>query len=272
MQLRLDAADRLVELLEERRGPVYAEEAARRLFALRHVPAGMARSLLEDAIAADSRLAWSGDSVRLATPPGHDLPLERATYVVVDLETTGLRPGVCRICEIGAVRIRELELGADFQTFVDPGERLAPVITALTGIRDEHLRGAPSQREAVRRFLAFAGDAVLVAHNARFDLAFLDRETERLTGQRLAGTVIDTDGLARRLLAGRTSRAGLASLARFFGTAATPCHRALPDALATAEILVMLIGLAQERGAQTVSDLHGLGAPRRRRVYGKRAL
>ena len=71
MQLRLDAADRLVELVEERRGPVYAEEAARRLFALRHVPAGMARSLLEDAVAADARLAWSGDSVRLATPPGH---------------------------------------------------------------------------------------------------------------------------------------------------------------------------------------------------------
>src|SRR5919202_5499043 len=136
MQLRLDAADRLVELVEERRGPVYAEEAARRLFALRHVPAGMARSLLDDAVAADARLAWSGDSVRLATPPGHDLPLERATYVVVDLETTGLRPGTCRICEIGAVRVRELELEDEFETLVDPGERLAPAITALTGIRD----------------------------------------------------------------------------------------------------------------------------------------
>src|SRR5207244_13006455 len=116
MQRRLDAADGLVELVEERRGPIYAEEAAQRLFALRHVPAGMARSLLEDAVAADSRLAWSGDSVRLATPPGHDLPLERATYVVVDLETTGLRPGTCRLCEIGAVSVRELELGETFQT------------------------------------------------------------------------------------------------------------------------------------------------------------
>src|ERR671927_187410 len=74
MQLRLDAADRLVELVEERRGPIYAEEAARRLFALRHVPAGLARGLLEDVVAGDARLAWSGDSVRLATPLGHDLP------------------------------------------------------------------------------------------------------------------------------------------------------------------------------------------------------
>src|SRR2546429_8784061 len=98
MQLRLDAADRLVELVEERRGPVYAEEAARRLFALRHVPAGMARSLLEDAVAADARLAWSGDSVRLATPPGHDLPPERATYAAVPPQTARLRPGTRRTC------------------------------------------------------------------------------------------------------------------------------------------------------------------------------
>src|SRR5207302_732610 len=116
------------------------------------------------------------------------------------------------------------------------------------------------------------GNAVLVAHNARFDLAFLDRETERLTGARLAGPVVDTVGLARRLLAGRTPRAGLASLAQFFGTAAQPCHRALPDAQATAEVLLHLIGLAQERGARTLSELHALAAPRERRVYGKRSL
>src|SRR2546421_6674005 len=121
MQLRLDAGDGLGGPVGERRGPAYAGEAARRLFALRHVPAGMARSLLEDAVAADARLAWSGDSVRLATPPGHDLPLEHATYVVVDLETTGLRPGTCRICEIGGVRVRGLELGDTFQTLANPG-------------------------------------------------------------------------------------------------------------------------------------------------------
>jgi DNA polymerase-3 subunit epsilon len=124
----------------------------------------------------------------------------------------------------------------------------------------------------VRRFLAFAGDAVLVAHNARFDLSFLDRETERLVGARLAGPVVDTVGLARRLLAGRGTRAGLASLARFFGTSATPCHRALPDAHATAEILVALLGLAQERGALTVADLGELAAPRVRKIYSKRSL
>jgi DNA polymerase III epsilon subunit family exonuclease len=272
MQLRLDAADRLVELVEERRGPVFAEEAARRLFAIRHAPVGMARSLLEDVVGEDARLAWRGDSVGLADPPGADLPLERAAFVVVDLETTGLRPGSSRICEIGAVRVRELELQDEFELLVDPGTPLGPVISQLTGLRDADLRGAPHPAIAVRRFLEFAGDGVLVAHNARFDLAFLDRETERLTGARLAGPVVDTVGLARRLLAGRTPRAGLSSLAQFFGTAAQPCHRALPDAQATAEILVQLIGLAQERGALTVADLVDLAAPRVRKIYAKRTL
>jgi DNA polymerase III epsilon subunit family exonuclease len=272
MQLRLDAADRLVELVEERRGPVFVEEAARRLFALRHAPVGMARSLLEEVIGEDARLAWRGDAVGLADPPGADLPLERASFVVVDLETTGLRPGTSRICEIGAVRVRELELEEEFELLVDPGMPVGPVITALTGLRDSDLRGSPHPAIAVRRFLEFAGDAVLVAHNARFDLSFIDRETERSTGARLAGPVVDTLGLARRLLAGRTSRAGLASLAQFFGTAAQPCHRALPDARATAEILVQLIGLAQERGALTVADLVDLAAPRVRKVYAKRSL
>jgi DNA polymerase III epsilon subunit family exonuclease len=272
MQLRLDAADRLVELVEERRGPVYAEEAARRLFALRHAPVGLARSLLDEVVGEDSRLAWRGDAVGLSDPPGADLLLEAATFVVVDLETTGLRPGSARICEIGAVRVRELELAEEFQTLVDPGVPIGPVITALTGLRDSELRGQPHPGIAVRRFLEFAGDAVLVAHNARFDLDFLDRETERLVGARLAGPVVDTVGLARRLLAGRTPRAGLASLSHFFGTDAQPCHRALPDAQATAEILLRLIGLAQERGARTVADLTELAAPRVRKVYAKRAL
>src|ERR671936_109530 len=182
VQLRLDAADRLVEFAEERRGPVGVDEAARRLFALRHAPLALARSLLEDVVREDARLAWCGDAVGLARPLGADLLLDQATYVVVD------------------------------------------------------------------------------------------RETERLTGARLAAPVVDTVALARRLLAGRTPRAGLASLAQFFGTAATPCHRALPDAQATAEILLHLIGLAQERGALTVADLVDLAAPRVRKVYAKRTL
>jgi len=272
MQLRLDAADRLVELVEEQRGPVLAEDAARRLFALRQAPVALARTLLADVVETDARLAWSGDAVALAEPPGSTLLLEDATYVVVDLETTGLRPGQSGICEIGAVRLRGFEIEAEFQTLVDPGMPIAAGASAVTGLRNEQLRGAPNPAEAVRSFLAFAGDAVLVAHNARFDLAFLDRETERLTGSRIGSAVVDTVRLARTLLAGRVSRFGLAQLAWFFDTAERPCHRALPDARATSELLLALIGLAQERGARTVADLSALAATRTRRLLDKRHL
>jgi len=142
----------------------------------------------------------------------------------------------------------------------------------VTGLRNEQLRGAPRPAEAVRSFLAFAGDAVLVAHNARFDLAFLDRETERLTGSRIGSPVVDTVRLARRLLAGRVAGFGLGQLAWFLGTSEQPCHRALPDARATAELLLALIGLAQERGARTVADLSALAATRTRRLLDKRHL
>jgi DNA polymerase III subunit epsilon len=257
-QLTFDAADRLVDLVEERRGPVAVDEAARTLFALAFAPAGLAHSLLDDVVSGDARLAWRGSAVALADDPSQNLPLEAASYVVVDLETTGLRPGRAAICEIGAVRLEGLTHVGTFQTLVDPGVPLPPVVTSLTGIENRDLAGAPTPVQAVERFLDFAVDAVLVAHNARFDIGFLDREVELVEG--------------RRLVAGRVARASLSSLSHFFGTSTRPCHRALPDAEATAEILLRLMGLAQERGARTVADLGRLAAPRARRVYDKRAL
>jgi len=272
MQLSFDAADRLVELVHARHGPVPAEDAAQALYALRHVPVGLARSLLADVVDGDARLAWRGASVGFADAPGAATAVESATYVVFDLETTGLSPGSSAICEIGAVRVHGLELEARFETFVNPRRPLPAHVAALTGIDPRALRGAPPVELAVRRFLEFAGDAVLVAHNARFDMGFLDREVERLTGRRVAAPVVDTVWLARRLLEGRLKRVGLASLAYFFGTSTRPCHRALADAEATAEILLALIGLAQERGAETVAQLVDLSAPRARRLAGKRSL
>lgn len=272
MQLSFDAADRLVELVQARRGPVAAEEAACRLFALATAPTAIARALLDEVVGGDARLAWRGSSVGLADPPGARTPLHEAGFVVVDLETTGLTPTTARICEIGAQRVQALGLGETFETLVDPGVPVPGAVTALTGIDRSLVRGAPTPALAVRRFLSFAGDDALVAHNARFDLAFLDREVESLTGRRIAAPVVDTVWLARRLLGDRLRRVSLASLAEFLGVPTTPCHRALPDARATAEILVVLLGLAQERGAETVADVVDLAAPRARRLHAKRAL
>jgi DNA polymerase-3 subunit epsilon len=272
MQLSFDAADRLVELVHAKHGAVDAVEAARVLFKLERAPADLARSLLADVVAEDARLDWLGSRVGLAGAPHHATPIEDAELVVFDLETTGLSAERCRICEIGAVRIRAFEIEDTFSTLVNPGTFLPGAVAALTGIREAELRRAPGPEPALRRFLAFAGDVPLVAHNARFDVGFLDRAVDRLTGRRCAATVIDTVWLARRLLDRRSERFSLSQLAHFFGTSERPCHRALPDALATAEILVSLLGLAQERGARTIADVVELAAPRARKLHNKRSL
>ena len=270
MQLAFDSLDRLVELVEERGGFVSASEAATHLLQVSRAPAGLARSLLLPLVEEDARLVWRGANVALAG--SRPAELEDAGFVVFDLETTGLAVGSARICEIGAVRVKGLELADTFETLVAPGIPLPAPVGRLTGLSDVELRHAPRISLALRRFTTFAGDALLVAHNARFDTAFLNRELERLTGKRLSAPVLDTVSLARALLRGRCERMSLASLSFFFGTSTSPCHRALPDAQATAEVLVRLIGLAQERGARTVADLEQLAAPRPRRVHGKRRL
>ena len=170
------------------------------------------------------------------------------------------------------MRVKALEIDETFETLVDPGVTLPQTIARLTGLRDAELRRAPRPELAVRRFLAFAGDAPLAAHNARFDVGFLDHAVQRLTGRRVAAAVVDTVWLARRLLQRRSERFSLAQLAHFFGTSCDPCHRALPDALATAEILIALLGLAQERGARTLAEVIELAAPRARKLHGKRSL
>jgi DNA polymerase III epsilon subunit family exonuclease len=270
VQLALDALDRLVDILEER-GPLPAVEAARSLFATSSISTGLACSLLNDITAGDSRVVCSGTTVSLAQR-GADPFLEEAEFVVFDLETTGLSAATSQICEVGAVRVRALEVVDSFQSLVDPGVALPDPVARLTGLRERELRGAPPVAKVLPDFLTFAADALLVAHNARFDQSFLERQLLSLHGRRLSEPTLCTAALARRLLEGRLRRVGLASLADFFGVPTTPCHRALPDAEATAQVLVHLIGLAQERGARRVSELRALAAPRRRRVYDKRAL
>ena len=270
MQLALDALDRLVETLEET-GPLSTVEAARSLFATSSISEGLAASLLVDVTAGDSRVVCSGASVSL-TGETRDPLLDEAAFVVFDLETTGLSAQRDRICEIGAVRVQGLELVDSFQSLVNPGVALPGPVERLTGLRTAELRRAPPVRKVLPRFLAFAGDDLLVAHNAGFDQRFLERELQVREGRRLSQPPLCTAALARRLLEGRLRKVGLASLAHFFGVGTTPCHRALPDAEATAEVLLCLIGLAQELGARRLSELRSLAAPRRRRVYGKRAL
>ena len=268
LQLELGAADRLAALIEESGEPLAPERAAGALLALPRVPGELARRVLEEVVHDDARLVRHDDGrvglVGLAAPPS--TPLVEAAWTVVDLETTGVGASA-RIVEIGAVRLEGGEQVGTLSRLVDPGIPMPPRVSRLTGIRDRDLAGAGPLRPAVAELLALARGSVFVAHNASFDVGMLDRALMRLDGTRLGMRVLDTVALARRLLAGRLARFDLASVSERFDVTVRPCHRALPDALATAEVLLALIGLAQERGAESAEDVMALAlaAPRRAR-------
>ena len=174
--------------------------------------------------------------------------------MVVDLETTGGAPAASGITEIGAVRVRGGRLEDTFVTLVNPGRPIPPFVRNLTGITDDMVASAPPISEALPRFLAYAGRAVLVAHNAAFDMGHLTAARRHLDGGGLDLPSLCTLRLARRLLP-ELRRRGLDSVAADLGIACADRHRALADARIAAEILRVFLGRAAERGFRTVADL-----------------
>ena len=176
--------------------------------------------------------------------PARTDPLAGTDVVVVDVETTGCHPGQDAITEIGAVRLHGGVVAARFCSLANPGQPIPADITELTGITDGMVRDAPPVAAVLAAFLAFAQGSVLAAHNAPFDLAFL-AAAARAGGLRWPPfAVIDTAVLARLVLgAPEVPDRKLSTLAGHFRTRVAPCHRALPDASATADVLLGLLGL-----------------------------
>lgn len=243
--------------------PVSLSELATRLLASpTPLPPALARRVVATALARPApELPDPLPAESLAPPPaGADdaTPLAEASFAVVDLETTGLSPNRAAIIEIGAVRVSRLRLAERFETLVNPGRAVPSEITALTGIAQRMLVGAPSCGEALvrlRGWLDAAPGAPFVAHNARFDEGFVRRGFAKSGLAPLAAPVLCTRKLARRLLPG-LSRFGLAPLTDALGIRNRAPHRALGDAEATAEALICLLERARrERGLATVGEL-----------------
>ncbi|MDY7101348.1 MAG: DEDD exonuclease domain-containing protein [Actinomycetota bacterium] len=182
-------------------------------------------------------------------------PLSRVTFCVLDLETTGGSPQTCGITEIGAVRYCGGERLGTFATFVDPGMAVPPAITMLTGITDAMVAPAPRVDSVLPSLLEFVGDAVIVGHNVRFDVSFLNAALASAGRGRLTNRIVDTAALARRLLTGEVRDHRLSSLAQALRLPNTPRHRALDDALATADLLHVLIERASAFGVMGLEDL-----------------
>lgn len=193
----------------------------------------------------------------LLQPSFDDLGRHLATtaFVVVDLETTGAGPDAT-ITEVGAVRVQGGEVVGEFQTLVNPNTHIPPLIQVLTGITDAMVADAPRLDQVVPPFLEFARDAVLVAHNAGFDVGFLKRACAAQELPWPGFPVVDTVGLARGvLLRDEVPNVKLATLARHFRAPEAPNHRALTDARATVHVLHGLLERVGNLGVHTLEDL-----------------
>jgi DNA polymerase III subunit epsilon len=195
--------------------------------------------------------------------------LSEVTFVVVDLETTGGSAADGEITEIGAVKVRGGETLGEFSTLVRPKAGIPPFISVLTGITDSMVAGAPTIGSVLPAFLEFSRGAVLVAHNAPFDLGFLRAAAERTGHPVPKWEHLDTVVLARAALTRDDAPDNrLSTLARLFGSRTEPCHRALADARATVDVLHGLFERLGNLGVTTVEDARDYSrrvSPHRRR-------
>ena len=215
----------------------------------------LAVMLVSDLIKDDHRLRLSdGLKVELVCEDAEARLLHEADFVVVDVETTGAKMPPSRIMEIGAYRVSQGRIVAEFQTLVNPQMEIPPFISNLTGITAEMVSPAPVFADVAAGWLDFAGDAVLVGHDSAFDVRFLNHEISRVfPGRRMINTHLCTVRLARRVLPGLNNYR-LHSIAEHFSIPLANHHRAADDARATAEIFIRILHRLHEHGVRDVGQ------------------
>lgn len=219
----------------------------------RHTADRIAATLL----APDKRFCRTADGrwTLASEPPATSPDLESCRWAVVDVETTGVRAfRGDRIMEIAVVL---LDGTVAFHSLVNPGIPIPQFVAGLTGIDARMVRSAPPFEAIVDELLKALEGCVFVAHNARFDWAFVTTEIERATGLLLQGPRVCTVRLARKLLPDLPRR-NLDTVSYHFGIEIEGRHRATPDAVAAAKCLAKMLRLAQGNGATTLGDLHNL--------------
>jgi len=231
-----------IQLLQSHGGRAPAVRIVDRVMRISAPDAELARLLISDLVATDPRLQLTEDTVELVDLAGRKRNLADTEFVVFDLETTGAKTPPCRITEIGAYRVKGSKIVDEFHTLVNPETPIPMFISQLTGITDGMVRFAPKFREIAHDFLDFIGDSVLVAHNAHFDLRFLNHEIGRIyEAYSVANQHLCTVQLSRKLLP-HIENHRLNTVAAYYSVALVNHHRASDDAHATAHIFVNLLG------------------------------
>lgn len=194
------------------------------------------------------------DGVPIAYNDAHRL-LAEDTFVVFDVETTGLSAVYDTIIELAAVKVQGGEIIDRFESFANPHHRLSATTINLTGITDDMVQNAPEVGEVIRNFYGWIGDAVLVAHNASFDMGFLNVGYKQIGLEKAKNPVIDTLELGRFLYP-ELKNHRLNTLAKKFDIELTQHHRAIYDAEATGYLLLKMLKDAHEKGIQFHDELN----------------
>lgn len=181
------------------------------------------------------------------------------TYVVFDIETTGLSKEKEMITEIGAVKVADGKIIDRFSTFVNPQRPISAEITKLTGITDDMVKDAPTIENVLPEFLKFCEDTVLVAHNASFDTGFIRIAAERAGLGELHHTIVDTLELARALLP-ELNKHKLDIVCEHLGVTLNGHHRAVNDAEATAEVFIKFLDMLAEKKILTLDEINVLAS------------
>lgn len=185
-----------------------------------------------------------------------DITLKDATFVVFDIETTGLSATRDKIIEIGAVKIVQGAVVERYQSFVNPEEPLSQFTTDLTSITDDMVMGAPKIDEVLPSFLSFIKDAILVAHNALFDVGHIEENTKKLKLDFNRPLVIDTMNLARYFYHENLKRFNLKAVAKYFKVKQEQHHRADDDANVTAQIFISMLSDLSQKGIKTFKQIN----------------
>ena len=201
----------------------------------------LAKLLVADLVNTDPRLQLIDDMLELVPMVCARRTFAETDFVVFDLETTGAKTPPCRITEIGAYRVQKGKITDEFETLVNPETPIPTFISQLTGISDQMVKNAPRFSEVAADFLDFIGDSVLVAHNAPFDMRFLNHEIGRIhEDYRVANPHLCTVKISRKLLPNIENHR-LNTVANYYSISLVNHHRATDDARATAHIFVNLL-------------------------------